>query len=219
MNFLRLLIFISLVMPVIANAQDSESYEYESGNIDLALFCGNELEGFEVFLSDDRINYKVLNITGREDFLRLRMDNQSFKSLIVPIRNSSPVYDAMIRTYFVDKYPEFYHISRNDYLNWYDYGPGGNSAWLAAPDYVLFRDGSGLGISPDREAFNEDLRVAHPDSLVENAELEAQPCSIIEDAEADALLAERLSGFGVFMKNKYNEKLEEIKKVEESAKF
>jgi len=190
----------------------SKTFEYLSGNIDAVIFCGTEAEGFEIFLGKG-FDFNVSNITGRQAILRFRMDQTRLESLVVPIRNGQPVYDAMTRHVRLDQKPEFYYMHAGFYLNRHDYGGlGAAIVTYAAPDFKLYRDGSKLAT-----LISSDRFWPHPDSLASNSI--ASPCEPISGIDPMRHISERLSGFGQFMEERYNAIQADIRQREDASRF
>ena len=187
-----------------------------TGTIKTVLFCGNQKEGIEVFLSgEEDFNFSFLDITGRGDWFDFTRESHSIGAFVVPIRNGAAVHTA-ISTYYLKTNLEYYFLEStfSGYLNWYEHGSGGSIAHKA-PDYKLFRDGSGLEVLPDFEVIDKYLVFPHPSSYFADF---IKPCSPMQNIDANELAAKRLGGFSKFMEAKYKKILDEKNKKEAALK-
>jgi hypothetical protein len=198
----------------------SENYQYQSGKVDSAIYCGNNSDGFEIFLTDG-FEFKILTFT-RKNPAKLGMDSNTIASLIVPIRDGKPSYDG-ISVHPLSKEPEYYDLDGypfGRYLNWVDHNIGGDDGMKIAPDYYLYRDGSQLRSFINKEKLNSDFQLPHADSLgTEENPYGAKPCNPLSEVSPQVLIEKRLVGFSKFMKNKYDKITAEIKAKEDAAKF
>ncbi|MDA8614033.1 hypothetical protein N9L51_04110 [Gammaproteobacteria bacterium] len=186
------------------------------GKIETVVFCGNQKEGYEVLLSgEERFDFYIYDITGREGFLDFGKESHSVGAIVVPIKNGLADHTA-ISTYYLKTNLEYYFLEStfSGYLNWYEHGNGG-SIGHRAPNYKLFRDGSGLEILPDWSYINKYIIYPHPSSYFGDL---IKPCSPMQNIDGNELAAKRLGGFSKFMEAKYNKIIDEKNKKEAALK-
>jgi hypothetical protein len=188
-----------------------------TGTIKTVIFCGNQKKGIEVFLSgEEGFNFSFLDITGRGDYFDFERESHSVEAFVVPIRNGAAAHTA-ISTYYLKTNLEYYSLEStfSGYLNWYEHGSGGSIAHKA-PNYKLFRDGSGLEVLYDYEVLDKYNVYPHPLSSFDDFFI--KPCSPMQDIDGNELAAKRLGGFSKFMEAKYNKIVEENNKKEAALK-
>ena len=208
---------LSLGFENIEEMKFANYYEPSEGTIKTVLFCGNQKEGYEVFLSGERERFvfSISDITGRASYLDFDRESHSVGAIVVPIKNGVADHTA-ISTYYLTTNLEYYSLKTtfSGYLNWYEHGIGG-SIRHKAPDYKIFRDGSGLEILPDWTYINKYVVYPHPSSFFDDL---IKPCSPMQDIDGNEQVAKRLGGFSKFMEAKYNNIIEENNKKEAALK-
>lgn len=199
----------------LAAAVIKEGYQFTSGRIDTAIFCGTQREGFEIFIADKTGDFKFrLNtITPRiEKSPTFGMEPTKINGLVVPIRNGKPRYNAISHHPVVKVTEVYYHLYMSKYLNLFDHGPLGVGETKVPPEYKIYRDGSRLETILTSEFFPH-----HPDSTPSSIPLYG--CKPITNTSLEELIGERLKGFGKLMEVKWQPLAAEIKARKDATKF
>jgi len=187
------------------------------------LFCGDEQEGFEIYLADTDsiaadIEFQYAEIRGSRDDPKLEAEDKNVRSLVIPYSEGEPVLSA-ISEHHIDVEPERYVLggafTAGYYLSWYLHGRGSTPAGRKEPPYyIIQRDGSGV-----RVALNLESRNAAPVPESLGSKDVYQPCRVVDDVDPAEFLGNRLQQHVDFLEDVFAKKRQEVQSVESRQEF
>lgn len=181
------------------------------GRVSIALLCGDDQNGIEVYLGD-RWQVEIRTISGRNDFLKYQVNDYRIGALVVPWQNGSPVITAS-STHTVETEPDRYIIKGwtfGRFLNWHDFEN------LAPLSYHIYRDGSRVSAGLSLGAV-ERRRRPHPATILPGGEV--SNCRSIDSIDPQIAAELRLEEFSKAMESRYNDLIQEREDAAKDNKF